>query len=171
MGVSRDLATDIARTIDADGFDAPSRPSGSMGMMVPNWYWIIRDDDLEFAKSLTTGLAAAATSSLWDGTVSTSAIAGLVGGLLNTARAARAKGVQVPALTYKLLLALKTRKEGLSVDEATELLNVMFEDSPPLRASDIRDILTNLSATRVGDGSVIAFVGTDCDGRWHGSGV
>lgn len=172
VGLSAEVALEIAQHIDPDGYVTSRPPRGGFGLISRVGYWVIRDDDLKLVASFVTGVTAAVAASFFDGSVSTSAIVGIVSGCINVVRAARRKGAQIPPLGFKLLVALRTREAGLTVQEATDVLNaIVDDDTPDLHTSDVAELLNELAATRVADGSVVAFVAKDAQERWSASGV
>jgi len=147
----------------------PDPPPGTLAMMVPRIRWVIRDDDLSLLDAVSDGVVAAIGTG-WilndpAGTQATVAgIAGVAAAALRVLNQIRRKGARISARNMKVLLALESSDNALSIEEAVEGL----ED---LSREEVTAAFKELQEVRLRDGTVESLIAQDATGRWSASGV
>jgi hypothetical protein len=149
----------------------PRAEPGSLGLILPRWRWVIRNDDLKVLDAMADGMKSAAAVGFFvhaaTSTQLLSAGAGMLAVVARLIRQAVVKGATVDEEELRMLLLLAANPEGLLINEVVEILN----RSESVSAEKVQQVLDRLAKHAVADGSTAAFVSVDGAGRWRAAGV
>jgi hypothetical protein len=136
--------------------DLPDVKEGMLGLMIPQFKYVIKDEDLPILESLLDGLKTAAGANFFmaasTGDVNKSWVAaiGVFGTLYKLYKNIRNKGKILPSLAFHVLLCLKNYPEGL---ELSYLRFLLEKNEIKLGEEELRQLLDGLSKTYMHDGS------------------
>src|SRR5207249_2444787 len=102
----------------------PDFPPGTMGLMIPKTYWVIRNDDLKLMEALWPAICAA-TAVISLKSLTASATAAILGSTFKIVRAALSKGVRLAPLQHRLILALKSSDHGSTIADVVSKMKSM----------------------------------------------
>jgi len=141
----------------------PSPPPGVMALMIRRISWVIRDEDLKASDTFWKALAAAGGANFFRSSVTASAVVGLVSAAFSAFHAVRSFGVRLTIEQTQVLVALKKLETPSTPEEIASALDTSLEK--------VNDNLSSLKTARRADGSVIAVVASDNEGRWACAGI
>jgi hypothetical protein len=141
----------------------PPPPPGTLALMIPQLYWVIRDDDLKAFEAFWKAAAAAASTNMLAGSITGSAAVGLVAAAFGVYRQVRTKGVSLTIDQCQVLRALMRVDRPVLAQELTRDTDFTVED--------LEKVLISLAAVRCDDGTITAVVARDPENRWAPSGI
>jgi hypothetical protein len=131
-------------------------------LIVPQAYWVIRDDDLDATSAFWQAAAAFAASDRFLH-LSASAVVALLAAAFSVYRNIRAKGALVQIDQCRVLTALRRLGKPATPAEVAATLDVAL--------SEAEGTLHSLRSVRRSDGVVMSVVAEDPEGRWTCSGI
>jgi hypothetical protein len=152
----------------------PQVPPGTMGMVLPIKRWIIKNDDLKFLESLLDGLKGAAAAGFFllagaTPAATLAAVIGLAAMVFKIGRQALRKGRTLLPYEYGIVTVLCGHRDGLMLSELVMGLDHFTRQKN--NAEQVQDCLTRLKAINLADGTVVALVAEDAQGRWFAAGI
>lgn len=147
----------------------PDFPPGTMGLMIPKTYWVIRNDDLRLMETLWPAIAAATAVISLKSLTATATVA-ILGSTFKIVRAARSKGVSLTPIQHRLILALKSSDQGSTIAALVSKMRSM-PNQEELSEADVLTELSALKSIRLNDGTVVGLVAEDGKGLWSAAGI
>ncbi len=177
--LSRDDRQDVRRALAAallpflEEQHYPEPAPGVYPALVPKLRWAIQDDELQMARIVAEAACTAAGASFFlDPSVGKqtmlSALTTLAASVLLLWRTLTRKLAKLDADQTLVLMALKQRGDGLTEEE---LESVLQNVKPELGKDVWRQVLRQLSAFRLRDGTVVSLAQKDANSRWSAAGV
>jgi len=133
----------------------PDLEDGCMGLMIPRFRYVIRNEDLPVFESLFDGLKAAAGANFFltgtkeDINKTWVAAIGVFSTLYKLYKNIRNKGKILPSLEFQVLLCLKNNPEGLDIG----YLFFLLKDIYTLTEDDLTQVLEGLGKIYMNDGT------------------
>lgn len=136
--------------------ELPDFGGGTLGFMIPQYRYVIKNEDLPFLESLFDGLKTAAGANFFMATstgdinkVWASAI-GIFSTLYKLYKNIKNKGKILPSLQFQVLLCLKNHPEGLELG----YLQLLLENNDIILSKDeLKQLLEDLNSAYMHDGS------------------
>ncbi|MDP1916399.1 MAG: hypothetical protein Q8L14_09150 [Myxococcales bacterium] len=165
-----DISMGLAKLFETEIYS--SHPAVGFALLVPEYKWVIRDDDLKLLDFLLTALKAAAAVGFFSMGIAGAPLVGAAAGIGAVVAAlfsqAAKKGATVDTFELRLLIMLKANPEGLSTEDITKILRRCGED---VAESAVTATLTGLAKRAVSDGSTTNFVSQDSKLLWRAAGI
>jgi len=141
--------------------ELPDLKEGMVGLMIPKFRYIIKNEDLPILESLFDGLRTAAGANFFiavstgDINQSWAAAIGIFSSLYKLYKKMKNKGKILPSLEFQVLLCLKNHPEGLEFDYLQFLLE---RDNVFLSELELQQLLDSLGKSYLHDGSKMELV-------------
>jgi hypothetical protein len=137
---------------------------------LPGQIYAIRDDDLKLFEALCVGINAAAGAHFVV-TESVAAITGILLAIIKCVHNVRRKGVELNRVQGQILIGLKLRP-GMSLEGLVMHLNrCRTAGAPEWTPGEVESEVRSLKEARLFDGTLVALVAEDSQGRLSASGV
>lgn len=171
-GLPDPIAEKLASFIKWDE-EKPHLPPSAAGYPMPvgRHLLVIRDADLDLASAVWEAIKASAGAGLITGQFTWAAAAAVAATFYKIGRALLKKTAELPPIHFQIILILRESRIGLTLDQLTEQLNFLAPSDPPHTLTDVLGYLTELSKTRLRNGTVVALVAEDGKHRWSAADV
>jgi hypothetical protein len=136
--------------------ELPHLEDGMIGLMIPKFRYVIKNEDLPIFESLFDGLKTAAganffiTETTYDINKTWAAAIGIFSSLYKLYKNIRNKGKTLPFLEFQVLLCLKNYPAGLELDY---LLFLLRKNHITLDGDQLKQLLEGLGRVYMNDGT------------------